>query len=91
MPLVKYRLHGRRPAPRLIKVPVPGWGGGAQTKVLMIVGRDKRLRLIRVTAARRRNECRTIPIRGTSGDTRSCFPCPTFIPHFMTGMFMTIR
>lgn len=33
MPLVKYRLHGRRPPPQLIKVPVPGWGGDVQRRV----------------------------------------------------------
>ena len=32
MPLVKYRLHGSRPAPQLIKMPVPGWGGAAQPR-----------------------------------------------------------
>src|SRR6185437_4528920 len=33
MPLVKYRLHGNRPPPRPIKLPVPGWGGEAQPRV----------------------------------------------------------
>lgn len=33
MPLVKYRLHGHRPAPQLIKLPVPGWGGEPQPRV----------------------------------------------------------
>jgi hypothetical protein len=32
MPLVKFRLHGHRPAPQLIKMPVPGWGGEAQPR-----------------------------------------------------------
>jgi hypothetical protein len=33
MPLVKYRLHGHRPPPQPIKLPVPGWGGEAQPRV----------------------------------------------------------
>lgn len=33
MPLVKYRLHGHRPPPQLIKLPVPGWAGDAQPRV----------------------------------------------------------
>ena len=33
MPLVKYRLHGRRSAPQVIKVPVPGWGGEPQPRL----------------------------------------------------------
>ena len=32
MPLVKYRLHGHRPPPQPIKLPVPGWGGEAQPR-----------------------------------------------------------
>jgi hypothetical protein len=32
MPVMKYRLHGRRPAPQPIQVPVPGWGGAAQPR-----------------------------------------------------------
>jgi hypothetical protein len=32
MPLVKYRLHGRRPAPRKVEMPIPGWGGAAQPR-----------------------------------------------------------
>ena len=27
MPLIKYRLHGHRPPPRPIQLPIPGWGG----------------------------------------------------------------
>ena len=27
MPIVKYRLHGNRPPPRLTRLKVPGWGG----------------------------------------------------------------
>ena len=33
MPLVKYRLHGHRPPPQPIRLPVPGWGGDAQPRV----------------------------------------------------------
>jgi hypothetical protein len=33
MPLVKYRLHGHRPPPQPIKLPVPGWGGEPQPRV----------------------------------------------------------
>lgn len=32
MPVVKYRFHGHRPPPQLIKLPVPGWGGEAQPR-----------------------------------------------------------
>ena len=32
MPLIKYRLHGRRPPPQPIGVPVPGWGGEPQPR-----------------------------------------------------------
>jgi hypothetical protein len=32
MPLVKYRLHGNRPPPQVIKLPVPGWGGEPQPR-----------------------------------------------------------
>jgi hypothetical protein len=32
MPLVTYRLHGERPAPRRIRMDVPGWGGEKQTR-----------------------------------------------------------
>ena len=32
MPLVKYRLHGHRPPPRPVQLPVPGWGGAAQPR-----------------------------------------------------------
>lgn len=32
MPEVKYRLHGRRPVPRPIKLSVPGWGGARQPR-----------------------------------------------------------
>lgn len=33
MPLVKYRLHGRRPPPQPVKLPIPGWGGDAQPRM----------------------------------------------------------
>jgi hypothetical protein len=32
MPLVKYRLHGHKPAPQPIQVPVPGWGGAPEPR-----------------------------------------------------------
>jgi hypothetical protein len=32
MPTLKYRLHGNRLPPRMIEVPVPGWGGAAQPR-----------------------------------------------------------
>ena len=32
MPLVKYRLHGHRPPPRPVELPIPGWGGEAQPR-----------------------------------------------------------
>ena len=32
MPQVKYRLHGHRPPPRKIEIPIPGWGGAAQPR-----------------------------------------------------------
>lgn len=32
MPVIKYRLHGRRPPPQPIQIPVPGWGGEAQPR-----------------------------------------------------------
>ena len=32
MPLVKYRLHGRRFAPQPIQLPIPGWGGDPQPR-----------------------------------------------------------
>jgi hypothetical protein len=32
MPLMKFRLHGQRPAPRQIQMPVPGWGGDPQPR-----------------------------------------------------------
>ncbi|HEY1414626.1 MAG TPA: hypothetical protein VGF42_01930 [Caulobacteraceae bacterium] len=32
MPLVKYRLHGDRPSPQPVHMPVPGWGGAAQPR-----------------------------------------------------------
>ena len=32
MPLVKYRVHGRRPPPRPVEMPIPGWAGAAQPR-----------------------------------------------------------
>ncbi|HEX3700987.1 MAG TPA: hypothetical protein VHV27_09970 [Phenylobacterium sp.] len=32
MPVITYRLHGERPPPQPIAVPVPGWGGQAQPR-----------------------------------------------------------
>ena len=32
MPTLKYRLHGHRPAPQPIQLPVPGWGGQPQPR-----------------------------------------------------------
>jgi hypothetical protein len=32
MPMMKYRLHGRRAAPQPIQMPIPGWGGAAQPR-----------------------------------------------------------
>lgn len=32
MPLLKYRRHGDRPAPQLIQMPIPGWGGEPQPR-----------------------------------------------------------
>jgi len=32
MPLVKYRMHGRRPPPQPIQMPVPGWAGAAEPR-----------------------------------------------------------
>jgi hypothetical protein len=32
MPLVKFRLHGHRPAPRPIQMPIPGWAGDQQPR-----------------------------------------------------------
>lgn len=32
MPVLKYRLHGARPAPRPIQLAIPGWGGVAEPR-----------------------------------------------------------
>src|SRR5436305_12548701 len=32
MPLVTFRLHGKRPAPQRIRMDVPGWGGDKQPR-----------------------------------------------------------
>lgn len=32
MPIVKYRLHGQRPAPQPIQLAIPGWGGDPQPR-----------------------------------------------------------
>ena len=32
MPLLKYRLHGLRPPPRIIKLAIPGWAGEQQPR-----------------------------------------------------------
>jgi hypothetical protein len=32
MPLVRYRVHGHRPPPRKVEMPIPGWGGEAQPR-----------------------------------------------------------
>jgi hypothetical protein len=32
MPVLKYRVHGRRPPPRPVEMPIPGWGGEAQPR-----------------------------------------------------------
>jgi hypothetical protein len=32
MPVLKYRLHGERPAPQPIQLAIPGWGGAAQPR-----------------------------------------------------------
>ena len=32
MPLLKYRMHGVRPAPRLVELSIPGWAGAAEPR-----------------------------------------------------------
>jgi hypothetical protein len=32
MPIVKYRLHGHRPPPQPIQLPIPGWGGAPEPR-----------------------------------------------------------
>jgi len=32
MPTIKYRLHGHRPPPQPIQMPIPGWGGAPQPR-----------------------------------------------------------